>query len=325
MNGRERVLTTLRFEEPDRPPHFEPMFELEREAFGLSFPDRREWADCAAPRKREMIAQCMEVYDRIIEVYEWDALPVFWPWSDPDGVRVARDRFGDRVLIGSMVGDTVWSIEAISDWMQFAVDLHERPEALHREARRRCSDSKAKIDRLADAGADFILLVNDIAGNQGTFMRPERMNDLVLPYLGEAVAHVRDRGVLPFIHTDGNIMSILDEYIALGAACYQSIDPMAGMDIVEVKKRCYGRLALMGNVQCSLLQDGPPEAIRASACHCLDHAASGGGYIFGTSNTIFPGMPLANYECMLGAYRDWCAGYHGPSRSGSGSTFSAMS
>jgi len=32
----------------------------------------------------------------------------------------------------------------------------------------------------------------------------------------------------------------------------------------------------------------------------------GGSYIFGTSNTIFPGMPLENYEYMLEVYRNYC-------------------
>ena len=81
---------------------------------------------------------------------------------------------------------------------------------------------------------------------------------------------------------------------------------MAGMDIAEVKRRCHGRMALMGNVQCNLLQDGPAEAIRRSALYCLEHASPGGGYVFGTSNTIFPGMPLANYHYMLDVYHEFC-------------------
>lgn len=302
------MLTTLRFEEPDRPPHFETMFEIEEEAFGLRFPDRRAWEGCSDARKSRMIEQCIAIYERIIETYAWDALPVYWPWSDPDGVAAARRAFGNRVLVGSIIGRVVWSIETIDDWMAFSVDLAEHPDRIHAEARRRLIAAKTTIDRLADAGAEFILLVNDIADNKATFLRPAQMREFVLPYLGEAVAHVRDRGAIPFVHTDGNIMSILDDWIALGAACYQSVDPMAGMDIAKVKRRCHGRLALMGNVQCSLLQDGPEETIRASARYCLDHAAIGGGYIFGSSNTIFPGMPLRNYEIMLDEFRSWCSG-----------------
>jgi hypothetical protein len=144
MTGRERMLKALRFEQPDRPPHFETMFELEYEAFGLRFPDRNEWGACTASRKREMIAGCMDIYQRIVETYHWDALPVYWPWSDPDGVRAARNTFGNQILIGSIVGGTTWAIEGVEDWMQFAVDLAENPEARQRlgqdrlPGRRRC-------------------------------------------------------------------------------------------------------------------------------------------------------------------------------------------
>ncbi|MDD5704999.1 MAG: uroporphyrinogen decarboxylase family protein [Kiritimatiellae bacterium] len=301
------MLKTLRFEQPDHPPHFEVMFELEHEAFGLRFPDRNIWGTCTASEKERLIGQCMEIYARIVERYQWDALAVFWPWSDPDGVVAARKTFGESILIGGLVGGTVWSIENVRDWTEFSVDMMERPEVLHEAARRMHLTATEKIRRLADAGAEFIYLPNDVAFNGGPFISPAIFHDLVTPYLTEQVALIRKLGVIPFLHTDGNIMPILDDFLATGAACLQSIDPMAGMDIAAVKRRCHGKMALMGNVQCSLLQDGPEEAIRQSAHYCLEHASPGGGYIFGTSNTIFPGMPLENYEYMLKVYREWCA------------------
>ena len=307
MTGKQRMLQTLRFEQPDRPPHFEIMFELEKEAFGLAFPDRSAWAGCSPAEKARLIGQCMAVYEKIVERYRWDALAVFWPWSDPDGVRAAKATFGDDILIGSIVGGTTWSIEGMPDWDQFAVDLAERPEAIHREAERRTRGALTTFEALAEAGAEFIHVVNDVAFNGGPFIAPRQFGEFITPYLRRQVQHIRALGVIPFVHTDGNIMPILDDYLSLGAACFQSVDPMAGMDIAEVKRRCQGRLALMGNVQCSLLQDGPKEAIRKSARYCLEHAAPGGGYIFGTSNTIFPGMPLENYAYMLEVYREFCA------------------
>jgi uroporphyrinogen decarboxylase len=306
VTGKERILTTLRFEEPDRPPHFEVMFELEEQAFGLRFPPRTAWDGCSAAEKERMIAHCTDIYARIVERYQWDALAVFWPWSDPAGVAAAKKAFGDSILIGGVTSETTWSIDHVKDWERFSVDLAEHPERLHEEARAMTASACRLIDRMVDAGADFVHLANDVAFNAGPFISPSWFHELVTPYLAEQVRHIRDRGAIPFVHTDGNIMPVLDDYLSLGAACFQSVDPMAGMDIAETKRRCHGRMALMGNVQCSLLQEGPREAIRSSALRCLEVGSPGGGYIFGTSNTIFPGMPLANYEYMLEVYREFC-------------------
>ncbi len=50
-----------------------------------------------------MIGDCMTIYEKIVERYQWDALDVFWPWSDPDGVRAAKATFGNK-LTGCRVG-----------------------------------------------------------------------------------------------------------------------------------------------------------------------------------------------------------------------------
>lgn len=306
MTGKQRMLKTLRFEEPDYPPHFEIMFELTREAFGKDFPAMSDWQGCSAIEKEHLIGRCMELYQKIVSRYQWDALAVFFPWSDPDGVIAAKKTFGDDLLIGSIVGDTIWSIENIKDWMEFSVTLMDQPEEIHRTAKIKTDVAIETFKRLIDAGADFIYLANDVAFNAGPMVSPAQFAEFMAPQLKIQVDFIKAQGVIPFVHTDGNIDSILDDYLALGAACLQSVDPMAGMDIAITKKRCQGKMALMGNVQCNLLQDGPDEVIRKSALYCLENASPGGGYIFSTSNTIFKGLPLENYEYMLQVYRDFC-------------------
>lgn len=306
MTGKERFLKTLRFEEPDRPPHFEAMFELEKEAFGLQFPDRNSWSGCTAAEKERKIASCMEIYQRIVETYQWDALSVYWPWGDPDGVAAAKRTFGEQIAIGGMVGGGLWCIDQIRDWETFAADMAERRDQVHAEAERRCRHACDRIDRLVDAGADFIYLPHDVAFNTGTFCSPKDFNEIVTPYLARLIAHVKQQAAIAFFHTDGNIMRVLDQILSCEPHALQSIDPMAGMEIAEVKKRTYGKMALMGNVQCSFLQTGPREDIRNSTLHCLEHGSPGGGYLFSSSNTIFPGVPLENYEYMLELFRQFC-------------------
>ena len=86
MTGKNRFNLALDFQPTDRPPHFESMFELEREAFGLQFPDRGSWAGCTSAEKAEKIAVCMDIYSKIVQRFKWDALAVYWPWGDPSMV-----------------------------------------------------------------------------------------------------------------------------------------------------------------------------------------------------------------------------------------------
>ena len=151
-------------------------------------------------------------------------------------------------------------------------------------------------------------LPNDVAFNAGPYFAPRVFEELVLPYAQPIFAETGKQGLMGVYHSDGNVTSLLDLIMATGAAGLQSIDPMAGMDIKEVKARTRGRLALIGNVQCNLLQEGPEEAIRASARYCLTHASPGSGYVFMASNSIFAGMPLENYHIMQDEYARFVAG-----------------
>ena len=73
---------------------------------------------------------------------------------------------------------------------------------------------------------------------------------------------------------------------------------MAGVDIKEVKERFGQKVALCGNVDCSLMKTGTPDQVRESAEYCLTHAKPGGGYIFSTSNCVFRGMPMESYDLI---------------------------
>lgn len=305
MNSRDRMEKALNFEETDRIPHFEIMFELEKEAFGMKFPDRDSWSGMTRKEKNASIGLCMDIYEKIIDIYSWDALAVYWPWGDPEGVSTAVKRFGRDIYVGGICGKGIWSIEIIEDWNQFSLDLFDHRDRIHEQARKFCDAALKKIDAFAEAGADFVHLPNDIAFNAGPFIRPELMDEMIFPYWKEQVDRCQKHGMKAFIHSDGQVTPILERIEALGADCFQSIDPMAGVDIAYVKEKIGNRIALMGNVKCSLLQEGPFEAIRESAWYCLEHGSPGGGYIYSTSNTIFPGMPLENYQYMLDVYNEF--------------------
>ena len=99
-------------------------------------------------------------------------------------------------------------------------------------------------------------------------------------------------------HTDGNLMAVMDQIVQAAPHALHSIDPMAGMDIRQIKEDYGDKIALCGNVHCAAMQTGTPEQIHESAEYCLRYAKPGGGYIFSTSNCVFRGMPLESYDLI---------------------------
>jgi uroporphyrinogen-III decarboxylase len=213
------------------------MFGLEYEAFGVRFPGRHSWDGLTGAAKERQVGACIDIREKTVERYQWDALLAFWLWCAPNGVLAAKNALGEDPLTGGVVCGSIWEIESVGDWTEFAADLAEHPAAPHEEARRRSAAACGKISALAEAGADFTHLINDVALNSGTVISPPQFRELCDPYLAERVAHI--------------------------------------------------------------------DAL--SAVYCLEHGAPGGGYIFGASNTIFPGMPLEHWEYVFSVYREFRA------------------
>ena len=187
------------------------------------------------------------------------------------------------------------------DIMDFVVKMFERPDEMHAEARAKCDAAKELLRIQADAGADFFMLCYDFGFNDGPFISPDHFREFVTPYLAEIVQAAHELGKKAILHSDGDLREILDQIHSTGLDGYQSVDPQGHMDIKVVREQ-FPDWILMGNVNCSMLQDADEEKIVESVQYCMKHGGVGKPYIFSTSNCIFPGMPTESYRIMLEEY-----------------------
>ena len=295
MTEKERLQCVLDGKIPDKVPHFELDFQLFPEVFGVSMPDIFQ----SGPENAEKYySQYLDNWELVLDRYHWAAMPVMYD----DMIPAAKRRLGDRALIFCYNGEGTFWMPPGNQIMQFAVDLYENPEDLHRRAKQKCRDSIERAKRQADMGADFICINSDYGFNEGPFISPKMFAEFVTPYLTEIVGAIHDLGLKVILHSDGDLRLILEQLVSTGIDGYQSIDPQGHMDIARVKMEYGNRLILMGNVMSSALQDSEPELIRQSVRYAMEHGMPGGRYIFSTSNCIFAGMPPENYEIMLAEY-----------------------
>ncbi|NHW00040.1 MAG: hypothetical protein HA496_10450 [Thaumarchaeota archaeon] len=158
------------------------------------------------------------------------------------------------------------------------------------------------IKMFAEAGAHVILVGDDLAYDNGPFVPPSLLRKYVFPYLtGEAEAAHRFN--LPVIlHSDGNITLLMEDIVKAGFDGLHSLQPSAGVNIVEIKKHWGSRLCLMGNVDLdTLLPFGKPEDIEAEVKRLMREVAPGGGYILSTTNVLTRYVPPENALAMYRA------------------------
>lgn len=228
-------------------------------------------------------------------------LPGDWPYRQ---ARALASRSRDRLMLLG-VAPAVMSIPAAQDYVDFSYLLFDNPEEVDRRARDLFDRGLERARKWIDAGAEAIITASDLADNHGPFFNPEQMDRYVLPSLRKFAEKMKEAGVFSIIHTDGDMVPLLEGVVRSGVNAMQAVDPTAGMDLAETKRRVNGRLCLCGNVDCGLLMTGTPEKVYEAAKACLTAGAPGGGFVFGASNAVVNQTPIENYRAMMEAWREF--------------------
>lgn len=177
--------------------------------------------------------------------------------------------------------------------------------------------AKELLDKVLDAnirlarnaireGADIIVLSDDYAFNNGPLFSPEIFDEFLVPGLKKIVNAIHEEGAKVIKHSDGNLSKILDSIISTGIDALNPIDPLAGMDIGEIKRKYGHRVCLWGNIDCSnLLSFGTTDEVRYEVRKCIAKAAPGGGFVLTSSNSIHSSVNPVNYKTMIECRREY--------------------
>ncbi len=159
---------------------------------------------------------------------------------------------------------------------------------------------------MIDLGVDAIMSGDDYANNQGPLMSPKHFKKFVVPYL-KKIVDVSHQGGVPFIkHTDGYLWPILDDIVDTGIDALHPIEPKARMRLKDVKDKYGDAMCVMGNVDVAyVLPLGTIKETESEVRRCIREAASGGGYILSSSNSIHDGVKVENFRAMVKAARKY--------------------
>jgi uroporphyrinogen decarboxylase len=314
MTPRERMIAALEGQPlTGLVPHFELVFFLTMEAFGRVHPKQRHYRQWNQMSETERTLHRKDVADLHVATarrFDHSGFMFHGPsgWAEKD-IQLSLDHvreISDMKYMTFMGGDATYSIPGGAKMMDFVVDLADDPEGMKDKAQRQVDKAIARAEKIKTWGTlDGFCLCSDYCYNDNPFLSPTMLDEFVMPYLTQLTKAYRDLGFYVIKHTDGNIMPILDSLIESAPHAIHSLDPQGGVDMTEVRRRVGGKIALVGNVNCGLLQNGSEQEVIADVRRALREGMSGGGYVFSTSNCIYTGMALERYELMLRVWREY--------------------
>jgi len=342
LNGLERILTTVKHQEPDRVPHFELLIDKKvRDA--IMHDTNASYAD-------------------FIDYMDIDAIMIFdktmtWTYKIIDAARnIKRDQWGGLVRftttdLGHPMGGAIKSEKDLDTYVPPDPDDSWRYAELRRLVKRfkgqraiiaHCSDifdigkesflgdvayfkamikNPDLIDRVNeiitnyelrffqncfDLGADAVLVSGDWAMTKGPMVSHELTKRFIAPPLKRIVELCHSYGKPCFKHSDGNIWPIIDLFLDTGIDGLHPIDPMAGMDMADAKARIGDKVCLIGNVSCAFsLVTGTTEEVRQETKEVIRKAGKGGGLICASSNSIHSGVKPENYVAMIDTIKEY--------------------
>jgi uroporphyrinogen decarboxylase len=303
---KERAITALELKPPlpGKVPTFELEFQLTQELLGKEFyRETQVWEGATTAERERMIRHNADLYIEVAERLDYAIIMIVGPHSKEDIAATAnhiRRQVDDRYLL-ICHGDATFAIPSGDEMEAMAVSFFERPDEMHHLAKARVEQALVRGKYLREeCGLDGFALCADYCFNTGPFLSPRMFGQFVTPYLKTLVAGYKEMGFYVIKHTDGNLMPILNQILEAEPHGLHSIDCQAvDMDLAVIKKQAGRKVCLLGGVQCSLLQTGTEEEIVEQCRYVLRHGMPGGGYIYGTTNVAFKGLPLERYLLVL--------------------------
>ena len=155
--------------------------------------------------------------------------------------------------------------------------------------------NKKILEGCAKRGIKIAMQGHDFGMNTGCLMDPAIIRDLYFPFMKMVNDEIYDNGMIPFFHCCGRIWDVLDDFAEAGYKGFQSIQKSCGMDTARMKAEYGDMFTLWTGVQCETLVSGTKEDVENEVREYMKICMPGGGFIFGSTNSVQFGANTDNY------------------------------
>lgn len=321
MTNRERVLSTFRFQNTDRPaydlmengvwPEFLNYFynkhglataddvlsflDADCRFTGMKYvglPDT-PWADYCSHEAhlsysgsicKRPLADATCIAD--VDAHDWPD-PSWWEPGDYTGI---RKMFPNHVIVAGPPWMPHFCYASVAFGMEEALmKMLTEPivaQAFYTKLTEIYLDMLKRHLEAAKGVIDICYLADDWASNAGLIMGPELWRKFIKPQLAQYIELIHHYGLYSMMHSCGSIRSILPDLIDIGldgVTVFQTTT--VGMNAREIAREFGGKMVFYGGIDCQhLLPFGSVDEVKAEVRYNVEAFAHCGGYIVSNSH-----------------------------------------
>lgn len=267
-----------------------PEHRIWRDGLGRTMQLPKGMATLALPL--DYPVKTMEDWLKIKPWYEFSEARLGGDWQ---GAALAHRRAG-RVVQVAMPGGFDEPRELMGE-ENLCLAYYEQPELVHDILRTIGATAFKVLDRVSQAvPIDLLFVHEDMAGKSGPLAGPAQVREFIAPYYRKIWDLLRERGARLFDQdSDGDMNPVIDAFLAAGVNCMHPMEPAAGMDIVQVRRKYGRRLACYGGIDKHVLRRDR-EAIVKELEYKIPPMVKTGGCVLALDHRIPNGTPLDNYR-----------------------------
>ena len=149
---------------------------------------------------------------------------------------------------------------------------------------------------------DFMILAEDLSYNHGPMLSEVQFDEFLAPYYRRIVPALVDRGIIPFVDTDGDVSKPMDWMMKLGIQGFLPLERMAGVDVAGLRK-VHPDVKLIGAFDKTVMHLGE-ERMRREFERLLAVMRQG-GFIPSVDHQTPPEVSLSDYRLYLKLLREY--------------------
>lgn len=211
------------------------------------------------------------------------------PWAQ-------RQSQGEAVVWATFEG-FFWFPRTLMGFSKLMLAFVDQPELLHRINQDLVDYNLRLLDNMLDVCVPtFMTLAEDMSYNHGPMISKRTFDEFVAPYYRQLIPRLRERNILTFVDTDGDVTMLVPWLTENGIDGVLPLERQAGVDGMKLRDK-FPKLLMVGHFDKMTMDRG--EAAMREEFERLKPLIKRGGFIPSVDHQTPPGVSLSQYRCYL--------------------------